>query len=590
MGPPGRCSREFGMKWRVMLELVGPDGTVGVHEVGGRAAVAEYVPQMIGLTLEEGKHLLAMLQVHLVQAQAEDHSRRRRRCQRCGAQRPVKDQRSRQLVSLFGTVEVRVPRFTPCRCAVTCRRTLNPVAEIMPDRCTPEHERTIAKMGSLLPYRRARTLLAEFLPLGKPQPVETARQRTLRVGTRVEQEAVAGAGSKPSVATKSIALSIDGGHVRAARQYQGRTFEVLLAQVSNDEGKQVVFASVPAEATSQTRQLRGVLHGLGATPETPVTILSDGADGPRSLGEAASPGPTHHVLDCWGGRPHGIEVPELGCQKPRPEPSMSHITRIGIDTSKAVFTLHCVDDTGRAVLQTNLRRAQMVAFFKKLSPTEIVMEACGSSHHWGRELSALGHDVRLIPPQYVKPFVKRAKNDRNDAEAICEAGGRPGMRFVPVKSAEQQAQAMVLKVRETLVGQRTQLANTLRGHAAEFGVVAGKGIKRIVPLLEAIEADAAIPAEAREMLARLGREIEHIDTRLVELDVKLIAMHKANPLSQLLATIPGIGVIIALTFAIEIDPAAFESGRHLAAWIGLTPKEHSTGGKQRFGWHQPCRE
>jgi hypothetical protein len=181
---------------------------------------------------------------------------------------------------------------------VTYRQTLSPVAEIMRDRCTPEYERVIAKMGSLLPYRRARTLLAEFLPLGKPQTVETTRQRTLRVGTRLEQEAVAGAGSKSAApATKSIALSIDGGHVRAARQYQGRTFEVLLAQVSNDEGKQVVFASVPSEATSQTRQLRGVLHGLGATPATPVTILSDGADGPRSLGEAASPGPTHHVLD-----------------------------------------------------------------------------------------------------------------------------------------------------------------------------------------------------------------------------------------------------------------------------------------------------
>jgi hypothetical protein len=156
------------MKWRVMLELVGPDGIVCVHEVGGRAAVAEYAPRLIGLTLEEGKHLLAALQVHLVQAQAEDHCRGRRRCQHCGAQRPLKDQRSRRSVSLFGTVEVRAPRFTPCRCAVTCRRTLNPVAEIMPDRCTPEYERTVAKMGSLLPYRRARTLLAEFLPLGKP--------------------------------------------------------------------------------------------------------------------------------------------------------------------------------------------------------------------------------------------------------------------------------------------------------------------------------------------------------------------------------------------------------------------------------------
>jgi transposase len=217
---------------------------------------------------------------------------------------------------------------------------------------------------------------------------------------------------------------------------------------------------------------------------------------------------------------------------------MSQFTRIGIDTSKAVFTLHCVDDAGRAVLQTNLRRAQMVPFFRKLPPTEIVIEACGSSHHWGRELSALGHDVRLVPPQYVKPFVKRAKNDRNDAEAICEAAGRPGMRFVPVKSTDRQAQAMVLKVRETLVGQRTQLANAVRVHAAEFGVIAGKGIKRIAPLLEAIEAETSVPAEAKEMFALLGREIEHLDTRLAEIETKLAAMHKAIPLSQLLATFP----------------------------------------------------
>jgi transposase len=262
---------------------------------------------------------------------------------------------------------------------------------------------------------------------------------------------------------------------------------------------------------------------------------------------------------------------------------MSEITRIGIDTSKAVFTLHCVDQTGRPVLRTNLRRPQIAAFFKKLPRAEIIMEACGSSHHWARQLSALGHEVRLIPPQHVKPFVKRAKNDRNDAEAICEAGGRPGMRFVPVKSADQQAQAMVLKVRETLVGQRTQLVSALRGHAAEFGVIAGKGIKRVMPLLEAIEAAASIPREAKNMLAQLGREIEHLDAKLADIEVQLMAMHKANPLSQRLATIPGIGVIIALTLAIEVDPAAFQSGRHLAAWIGLTPKEHSTAGKQRMG-------
>ena len=262
---------------------------------------------------------------------------------------------------------------------------------------------------------------------------------------------------------------------------------------------------------------------------------------------------------------------------------MSQIKRVGIDTSKSVYTLHCVDEAGRQVLQTNLRRAQMEAFFKKLPPTEIALEACGSSHHWGRELTEFGHDVRLIPPQYVKPFVKRAKNDRNDAEAICEAAGRPGMRFVPVKSAAQQAQGMILKVRDTLVGQRTQLVNALRGHAAEFGVIAAKGIRQVGPLLEAIEAATAIPSDAKDMLALLGQEIEHLDTQLTEIAAQLSAAHKANPVSQRLATIPGIGPIIALTLAIEIDPSSFRSGRHLAAWIGLTPKEHSTGGKQRMG-------
>jgi transposase len=262
---------------------------------------------------------------------------------------------------------------------------------------------------------------------------------------------------------------------------------------------------------------------------------------------------------------------------------MSQIKRIGIDTSKSVFTLHCVDEAGKPVLRINLRRGQIANFFKKRPPTEIVMEACASSHHWARKLTALGHDVRLIPPQYVKPFVKRSKNDRNDAEAICEAAGRPGMRFVLVKSAEQQAQGMVLKVRETLVHQRTQLVNTLRGHAAEFGVIAAKGIRQIQPLLAAIESDETIPAAAKEMLALLGEEIDHLDTRLKEVEAKLIVMHRGNAISQLLASIPGIGPIIALTLAIEVDSAAFQSGRHLAAWLGLTPKEHSTGGKQRMG-------
>jgi transposase len=178
---------------------------------------------------------------------------------------------------------------------------------------------------------------------------------------------------------------------------------------------------------------------------------------------------------------------------------MTQFKRIAIDTSKAVFTLHGIDLEERPALRTNLRRAQMIQFFRKLPLTVIALEACGGSHYWARELTALGHTVRLIPPQYVKPYVKRGKNDRNDAEAICEAAGRPGMHFVPAKSVTQQAQGMVLKVRVTLVGQRVALINTVRGHAAEFGIIAGKGSGKIVPLLSAIEQDATIPPEAKEM-------------------------------------------------------------------------------------------
>jgi transposase len=262
---------------------------------------------------------------------------------------------------------------------------------------------------------------------------------------------------------------------------------------------------------------------------------------------------------------------------------MTPYKRIGIDTSKSVFTLHGIDHADHPILQINLSRARLLAFFRKLPPTEIAMEACGAAYHWARQLIALGHTVRLIPPQYVKPYVKRGKNDRNDAAAICEAAGRPDMRFVPLKSAERQAEGMVLKVRQTLVDQRTALTNTLRGHAGEFGVIAGRGLGRIGALLSALEQEPAIPPAAKAMFTVLGQEIAQLDTRIEQLDDQLAAAHKANPVSQCLATMPGIGPVIALTLATEIDPAAFQSGRHLAAWIGLTPKEHSTGGKQRMG-------
>jgi transposase len=254
-----------------------------------------------------------------------------------------------------------------------------------------------------------------------------------------------------------------------------------------------------------------------------------------------------------------------------------------VDTSKAVFTLHGVDGSGRAVLRLNLRRGQFLAFFAKLAPTTVALEACGSSHHWARQLAALGHCVRLIPPQYVKPYVKRGKNDRADAEAICEAAGRPGMRFVAVKSVAQQAEGLTPKLRETLTRQRTQLINALRGHASEFGVIAARGTAHATDLLAAVTADPAIPAIAKEMMVLLGQQIEQLNTQITALEARLHAMHKASAASRRLATIPGIGEVIALALTLEVDPANFRSGRHLAAWLGLTPKDHSSGGKQRLG-------
>ncbi len=212
--------------------------------------------------------------------------------------------------------------------------------------------------------------------------------------------------------------------------------------------------------------------------------------------------------------------------------------------------------------------AQRVYLFKRPA------ERTGVS---GATMSCAGGADESGTPVFLREHL--GKNDRNDAEAICEAAGRPGMHFVPVKSVTQQAQGMVLKVRETLVGQRTQLVNTLRGHAAEFGVIVAKGIRQVAPLLAAIDAETTIPPEAKDMAAVLGQEIEHLDTRIKEIEAGLIAAHKANEVSQRLATIPGVGPVTALTLATELNP----TGRHLAAWVGLTPKEHSTAGRQRMG-------
>jgi transposase len=257
--------------------------------------------------------------------------------------------------------------------------------------------------------------------------------------------------------------------------------------------------------------------------------------------------------------------------------------RIAVDTSKSVFTLHGIDTEERVILRGDYSRSKFQNFFKKQAPTEVVMEACGGAHHWARTLEAMGHRVKLIPPQYVKPFVKRGKNDRNDAEAISDAASRPNMTYVPVKSAEQQADGMVLGVRELLVRQRTQLINALRGHATEFGEVVAKGISKVDALLRQVASNDAIPARARAMMALLGKEVSHLDERLAELDKQLQEQHKATPICQLLAGIPGIGPITALTLATKVSPGQFKSARHFAAWIGLTPRQNSSGGKQRLG-------
>lgn len=257
--------------------------------------------------------------------------------------------------------------------------------------------------------------------------------------------------------------------------------------------------------------------------------------------------------------------------------------RIAIDISKHVFTLHGVDAQEQPVLRRNLKRSEFEMFFSKVPATEVVLEACGGAHHWGRVLGAMGHRVRLLPAQYVRPFVKRSKNDRTDAAAICEAASRPGMSSVPVKSVQQQADAMILKHRELLVGQRTAAINALRGHAAEFGVIAAKGTAQVQALLDKLAADEAIPANARVLFVRMGEHVAQLDQQIKALEAELLALHKANQTSRSLAEVPGIGPITAITVALTVDPTQFASGRHFAAWLGLTPKEHSTGGKQRLG-------
>jgi len=265
---------------------------------------------------------------------------------------------------------------------------------------------------------------------------------------------------------------------------------------------------------------------------------------------------------------------------------MGEVSTIGLDIAKSVFQVHGVDAEGAVVIRKRLSRSKMVEFFAALPSCLVGIEACPSAHHWGRELQSLGHTVKLLPPSYVKAYLKRSKNDANDAAAICEAVTRPSMRFVPLKTREQQAALMLHRTRQLLVRQRTMLSNALRGHLAELGVVAAKGRNGTGELLEIIAdaEDHRVSPAARAILEVLARQYRAIGVEIGLIDKSILAWHRSCEASRRLAEIPGIGPIVATALVAEVgDWKSFSSGRSLAAWIGLVPKQHTTGGKERLG-------
>ena len=262
------------------------------------------------------------------------------------------------------------------------------------------------------------------------------------------------------------------------------------------------------------------------------------------------------------------------------------ITTIGLDLAKNVFQVHGIDAAGEVVVRKALRRAQVLPFFSRLKPCLVGIEACGTSHHWARALTACGHQVRLMPPAYVKPYVKRGKNDANDAEAICEAVTRPNMRFVAVKSPEQQAALAIHRTRDLLVKQRTQLVNMIRGLLAEFGIDTPRGLERALLLARRVSEgeQMAVPQEAAQVVLTLSRQALDTHLKIRDMERDLLRWHRDNDLSRRLATIPGIGPIGASALTASVtDPHQFRSGRQFAAWLGLTPMQNSSGGKERLG-------
>lgn len=263
-----------------------------------------------------------------------------------------------------------------------------------------------------------------------------------------------------------------------------------------------------------------------------------------------------------------------------------NVSIVGLDLAKNVFQVHAIDDGGEVIVRRALRRRQVIPFFAKLEPCLVGMEACGTSHHWARELSGLGHRVKLMPPAYVKPYVKRGKTDAGDAEAIAEAVTRPTMRFVAIKSPEQQSILALHRTRDLLVGQRTQLVNMIRAHLAEFGIVLPKGIQHALKLVDRlVEGEVPdIPSLACKVVIALAEQIRDLEVRLGELEKELRESSRGNEMVKRLQTVPGIGPITASALAATVtDPHQFRSGRQFAAWLGLTPRANSSGGKERMG-------
>jgi transposase len=261
------------------------------------------------------------------------------------------------------------------------------------------------------------------------------------------------------------------------------------------------------------------------------------------------------------------------------------ITTIGLDTSKSVFQIHGVNETGKAELKRKVRRSDLIAFFEKQERCTVVMEACGAAHHWARILSGLGHTVKLLAPEAAKPFVKKGKkNDAADAAAICEAASRPDVKFVPVKTVEQQGILALHTARSLLVKQQTMLANAIRGLASEFGHVVPKGLHNLEPLVALVDADEDMPAQARQAIAELHKRFGELAKGIQSCEVEIVKHAHTDPTARRLATIPGIGPITASLIAATVaDISRFKTARQFAAWLGLVPRQHSTGGKTRLG-------